>query len=75
MQRMANRHQRGVTSAGIGTTITDPNIDYAKLASSLGVESYGPVSNPAELGPAIQRGIEAVKRGNPYLIDVVTQGR
>ena len=44
-------------------------------AASMGVESHGPVTVAADLGPAIKRGIEAVKRGNPYLIDVVTQGR
>jgi acetolactate synthase-1/2/3 large subunit len=75
LQHMAGLHNRGFEQCGIGTTITDPNIDYAKLASGLGVESYGPVTNPADLGPAIKRGIEVVKRGNPYLIDVVTQGR
>ena len=75
LQHMAGLHNRGFEQCGIGTTITDPNIDYAKLASSMGVESYGPVTNPADLGPAIKRGIEVVKRGNPYLIDVVTQGR
>jgi thiamine pyrophosphate-dependent acetolactate synthase large subunit-like protein len=75
LQHMAGLHNRGFEECGIGTTITDPNIDYAKLASSMGVESYGPVTNPADLGPAIARGIEVVKRGNPYLIDVVTQGR
>ena len=75
LQRMAGQHNRGFEQCGIGTTITDPNIDYAKLASSMGVESFGPVENPAQLGPAIKRGIEVVKSGRPYLIDVVTQGR
>ena len=32
-------------------------------------------SNPADLGPAIKRAIEVVKRGEPSLIDVVTQPR
>jgi thiamine pyrophosphate-dependent acetolactate synthase large subunit-like protein len=75
LQRMAGQHNRGFEQCSIGTTITDPNIDYAKLASSMGVESFGPVENPAQLGPAIKRGIEVVKSGRPYLIDVVTQGR
>ena len=75
LQRMAGQHNRGFEQCNIGTTITDPNIDYAKLASSMGVESFGPVENPAQLGPAIKRGIEVVKSGRPYLIDVVTQGR
>ncbi len=75
LQRMAGQHNRGFEQCGIGTTITDPNIDYAKVAQGLGVEAFGPVTNPAELGPAIKRGVEVVKSGRPYLIDVVTQGR
>jgi acetolactate synthase-1/2/3 large subunit len=75
LQRMANQHNRGIDTCGIGTTITDPNINYAQMARSMGVEAEGPISDPAMLGPAIKRGIEAVKRGNPYLIDVITQPR
>jgi acetolactate synthase I/II/III large subunit len=61
IQRMANRHQRGVTSASIGTTIENPNIDYAGLARSL--------------GGAIKRALDVVKRGEPALVDVVSQPR
>jgi acetolactate synthase-1/2/3 large subunit len=39
------------------------------------VEAEGPVDDPSKLGPAIARGIQVVKSGRPYLIDVVTQGR
>ena len=35
----------------------------------------GPVSDPKELGPAIRRGIERVKAGEPAFIDVVTHPR
>jgi acetolactate synthase I/II/III large subunit len=75
LQRMANQHNRGIDTCGIGTTITDPNINYAQMAKSMGVNAEGPIADPAMLGPAIKRGIEEVKRGNPYLIDVVTQPR
>ena len=75
VQRMANRHERGITRANIGTTLDDPNIDYAKLAQSMGVYGVGPVSDPAELGPAIGKALEAVKRGEPALVDVVTEPR
>jgi acetolactate synthase-1/2/3 large subunit len=75
LQRMANQHNRGIDTCGIGTTITDPNINYAQMARSMGVEAEGPIADPAMLGPAIKRGIEVVKRGNPYLIDVITQPR
>lgn len=75
VQIMANRHSRGLDRATIGTTICDPNIDFAKLAESMGVHAEGPISDPKELGPAITRAIEVVKRGEPVLLDVVTQPR
>jgi acetolactate synthase I/II/III large subunit len=73
--RMASRHQRGADRAGIGTTLQDPNIDYAKLAQSMGVYAEGPVTDPANLGPAIRRALDVVRRGEPALVDVVTQPR
>jgi thiamine pyrophosphate-dependent acetolactate synthase large subunit-like protein len=73
--RMASEHNRPVSTCTIGTTLTDPNIDYAKVAQGMGVDGEGPITDPKNLGPAIQRGIAAVKRGQPYMIDVVTQGR
>ena len=75
VQRMANRHQRGITQAHIGTTIDSPNVDFAKIAQGLGVHAQGPITNPNDLGPALRRAIEVVKRGEPSLIDVVTQPR
>jgi acetolactate synthase-1/2/3 large subunit len=75
VQRMANRHNRGITRASIGTTITDPNIDFATVAKGLGVYSEGPITDPNELGPAIRRAVAVVKRGEPALVDAVTQPR
>jgi thiamine pyrophosphate-dependent acetolactate synthase large subunit-like protein len=75
VQRMANRHQRGVTTARIGTTIDSPNIDFAGLARSLGVHAEGPIVDPKELAGAIGRALAVVKRGEPALVDVVSQPR
>ena len=75
IQRMADRHNRGITRANIGTTIVGPDIDYAKLAQSMGVHGEGPITDPNELGPAIQRAIVIVESGEPALVDVVTQPR
>ncbi|HEV2522832.1 MAG TPA: thiamine pyrophosphate-dependent enzyme [Candidatus Acidoferrales bacterium] len=75
VQIMADRHSRGVNNCGIGTTITAPDISYAKLAESMGVHGEGPISDPKDLGPAIHRALEVVKRGEPALVDVVTQPR
>src|SRR5919106_897060 len=57
VQRMANRHNRGVDRASIGTTLTSPNVDYAKLAQSMGVYAEGPIERPADLAPALARAI------------------
>jgi len=75
VQRMANRHNRGIDRAVIGTTLDDPNIDYSKIAQGLGVHAEGPITDPKDLGPALKRAIEIVRRGEPALVDVVTQPR
>jgi len=75
VQIMADRHSRGVERAKIGTAIDDPGIDYSKLAQSMGLYAEGPISDPKELAPALQRAIAVVKRGEPALLDVHTQPR
>ncbi len=75
LQRMANRHNRGVDRAHIGTTMSEPNIDFAKVAQGMGVHAEGPIENPADLAPALKRAVAVVKRGEPALVDVVTEPR
>jgi benzoylformate decarboxylase/acetolactate synthase-1/2/3 large subunit len=41
----------------------------------MGVAASGPILDPKDLAAAIRRGLDVVKRGEPYLIDVVTQPR
>jgi benzoylformate decarboxylase/acetolactate synthase-1/2/3 large subunit len=41
----------------------------------MGVYAEGPISDPRELAPAIARAIQVVKRGEPALLDVLTQPR
>jgi acetolactate synthase-1/2/3 large subunit len=41
----------------------------------MGLYAEGPITDPKQLGPAIKRAIAAVKRGEPALLDVVTQPR
>jgi thiamine pyrophosphate-dependent acetolactate synthase large subunit-like protein len=75
VQRMAAIHDRPQSTARIGTEISDPNIDFAKLAQSMGVWAEGPITEPARLGAALQRALAVVKNGAPALVDVVCQGR
>jgi len=75
LQKMAGLHNRRMDTARIGTTIEDPYIDYAKLAQAQGVWAEGPITDPAQIGPALRRAMAVVKKGEPALLDVVTQGR
>ena len=77
IQRMGLRHQRGSfdKSAGIGTRIDDPPINNAMMAKSMGLYGEGPITNPNDLGPALRRAAEAAMKGEPALVDVVTQPR
>ena len=75
VQRMCNRRSRGVDRGQIGSMLSDPDIDFSKLAQGLGVHAEGPVTNPKDVGPAIARALAVVKRGEPALVDVVTQAR
>jgi len=75
LQAMANRHARGITNAHIGTTITDPDVDFATVARGFGVHGEGPISDPKQLGPALARALAVVKSGAPALVDVVSEPR
>jgi acetolactate synthase-1/2/3 large subunit len=75
LQKMAGLHNRTMDRAAIGTTIENPNIDFAKLAQSMGVWSEGPIADPAKIDSALSHALAVVKRGEPALVDVVCQGR
>jgi acetolactate synthase-1/2/3 large subunit len=74
-QRAALSRHRSIELQHAGFGLGNPDISYAKMAESMGVASSGPISDPKELAAAIRRGIQVVKRGEPYLIDAVTQPR
>ena len=59
----------------IGTSIQNPDIEYHKLAESMGWWAKGPIKDPAELGPAIKEAVAAVRSGQPALLNVWTQPR
>jgi thiamine pyrophosphate-dependent acetolactate synthase large subunit-like protein len=75
VQQQASLHNRGADRCHIGTKLTNPNIDYAKMAQAYGFYGEGPITDPKDLSAAFKRGIERVKKGEPALIDVITQPR
>jgi acetolactate synthase-1/2/3 large subunit len=55
--------------AGFDGGYFDPPVDFAKGAEAAG--AYGEnVRDPAEVGPALQRGLAAIRRGIPAVISV-----
>ena len=79
VQRLSNFRNRvanlGKDMGPIGTSIENPDIEYHKLAESMGWWAKGPIKDPAELGPAIKQAVAAVKSGQPALVNVWTQPR
>jgi acetolactate synthase-1/2/3 large subunit len=75
VEYMCGVRGRGGDRGHIGTTLRDPYIDYRMMAATYGMAGEGPISDPMKLGPALKRGIASVKRGQPYMIDVITQPR
>src|ERR1700736_4037372 len=61
VQRMSNFRNR-VASLGndmgpIGTSIANPDIEYEKLAQSMGWWAKGPIKDPSELSPALKEAV------------------
>jgi acetolactate synthase-1/2/3 large subunit len=73
---VAKFRHRPVENAPIGTHVDDPAVDFAKMAQSFGVNAEGAVRNPADLRPALERGVKFVKEKQlPYLVDVIAEPR
>ena len=75
LQDMSGRMDRGVRNAHVGTTLTDPDIDFATVAKGFGVYAEGPITDPNEVGPALKRAIAIVKQGRPALLDTIVEPR
>jgi acetolactate synthase-1/2/3 large subunit len=79
VQRLSNFRNRVANTGNdlgpIGTSIMNPDIEYHKLAESMGWWAKGPITDPAALGPAIKEAVAVVKSGQPALLNVWTQPR
>ena len=79
VQRLSNFRNRvaniGKDMGPIGTRIENPEIEYHKLAESMGWWAKGPIKDPTELGSAIKQAVAVVKTGQPALVNVWTQPR
>ena len=74
-ERMARWRQRPVENKGIGIRIEDPAPDIAAIARALSVDGFGPITEPDQLGPALDKAVVIVDGGKPAVVDVITQPR
>jgi thiamine pyrophosphate-dependent acetolactate synthase large subunit-like protein len=79
VQRLSNFRDRVANTGNdlgpVGTSIMNPDIEYHKLAESLGWWAKGPIKDPKELGPALREAVKVVQSGQPALLNVWTQPR
>jgi thiamine pyrophosphate-dependent acetolactate synthase large subunit-like protein len=75
LQVIANQRDRNVQGERIGCMLSEPPIDFARMAQSMGVWAEGPIENPDDLGPALRRAVAVVADGRPALVDVVSEPR
>jgi thiamine pyrophosphate-dependent acetolactate synthase large subunit-like protein len=72
-ERVAIARGRPPENRWIGQRIGDPDIDLAAMARAQGATGIGPVTEPADIQPAIEKGIEVVRSGGVCLIDARVQ--
>jgi acetolactate synthase I/II/III large subunit len=79
VQRLSNFRNRPANLGGdmgpVGTSIQNPDVEYHKLAESMGWWAKGPIKDPAQLGRALKEAVAVVKSGQPALLNVWTQPR
>ena len=67
---VARHRGRNPDNRWVGQTINNPAPNIAQIADGLGVEAAGPIDSIKELEAAFARGIEMVRGGKPFLVDV-----
>ncbi len=71
---MAEQRDRSLERAHVAVHITNPSVDMAAMVRPLGVHAEGPIVNPDDLAPAIQRAFKAMKdNSQPAVIHVRTE--
>jgi thiamine pyrophosphate-dependent acetolactate synthase large subunit-like protein len=58
----------------VGMRMEKPPVDFANLARSLGIAGEGPITEPDQIRPAVERAITIIKKEKrPALVDVYIQ--
>ena len=69
-ERVARMRDRPVENKWIGQRMADPEIDIAAMGRAQGALGIGPITNAADLAPALEKAIAAVDAGGVAVVDV-----
>jgi acetolactate synthase-1/2/3 large subunit len=73
--RIARRRDRPPENRWVGQRMESPEVDFSMLARTFGLQGEGPIKDASDLGPALHRAIDSVKRGQFAIVDVWTENR
>jgi acetolactate synthase-1/2/3 large subunit len=74
--RMARQRGTDEKLAYLGMEIDWPAPDFAAIARGMGCYGEGPITRGNEVGPALRRAVEYIKKeGKPAVVDTVTEFR
>ena len=68
-ERVAKERSRPVENKWIGQRISEPEIDIAQMARSMGAKSIGPIKRKQDLQAAFDQALILVKEGHTCIID------
>jgi thiamine pyrophosphate-dependent acetolactate synthase large subunit-like protein len=74
-ERVARTRGRPPENRWIGQRMTDPGVDFAALARSLGVEAFGPIETPEALPAAMRGAAQALHEARPALVEIRSASR
>jgi acetolactate synthase-1/2/3 large subunit len=75
-EHLALRRNRPVENKTVGFRIEPPRVDFAQIARGFEIYAEGPIEDPKELRPSLERAIKVVaEKRLPALVDVITQPR
>ncbi|MCC2644292.1 MAG: putative thiamine pyrophosphate enzyme [Burkholderiales bacterium] len=70
--RVAKKRGRSTDQIDIGTTLTNPEVDFVQLAKSFGISTFPTINNLEELVEILPKAIKMVKSTRkPVLIDLI----
>src|SRR5579864_7992370 len=69
-ERMARMRNRPIENKWIGQRMSEPEVDLAAMGRAQGAVGFGPITSPADLGPALKKAIAEVDAGKVAVVDV-----